>query len=52
MKQTLIQFYLDYLNDWLTVEAYSAYNGLSVDATRELVNLGRDLHIDNTEVKL
>jgi hypothetical protein len=49
MKHTLIKFYLDYLNDWLTVEAYALYNQLPVDATLELVNLGRDLHIDNVK---
>jgi hypothetical protein len=52
MKHALIKFYLDYINDWLTIEAYAVYNQLSIDATLELVNLGCDLHIDNVEVKL
>lgn len=49
MKQTLIKFYLDYLNDWLTVERYAEYNQLSIASTQELINIGRMLHVENTE---
>jgi hypothetical protein len=52
MKYALIKFYLDYVNDWLTAKSYALYNQLPVDATLELINLGRELHIDNVEVKL
>jgi hypothetical protein len=50
MKNALIKFYLDYINDWLTVEAYAIYNQLSSDATLELLSIGRQLLIDNVEL--
>jgi hypothetical protein len=43
MKQSLIKFYSDYLNDWLTVEAYASYLQLSVKHTSELLVIGRSL---------
>jgi hypothetical protein len=49
MKHALIKFYLDYVNDWLTVEAYAVYNRLSMDVTLGLITIGRELHIDNVE---
>ena len=43
MKELLIKFYLDYLNDWLTVEAYASYNQLSASDTLALLTIGRGL---------
>lgn len=49
MKLDLIKFYLDYLNDWLTVEAYANHWGLSIEHCSSLLAIGRQLHIESTE---
>ena len=40
-RETLINLYLDFLNNYLTVERYAECNGLTVDHARELITLSR-----------
>lgn len=43
-KSDIADFYLEYLNDWLSVEAYAEYHDLSIEDTQTLLTLGRKLH--------
>lgn len=43
MRDVLIQAYLDYWNNYLTVEKYADHNGLSVDQASALINLARQV---------
>jgi hypothetical protein len=40
MRDILINAYLDYRNNYLTVEKYAEHNGLSYQQALDLINLG------------
>lgn len=44
MKEHLANFYLQYLNDFLTVEKFAAYHSMSEQDAAQLLNLGRKFH--------
>lgn len=44
MKEELANFYLQYLNDFLTVEKFAAYHSMSEQDAAELLTLGRKFH--------
>lgn len=44
MKEQLAIFYLQYLNDFLTVEKFAAHHGMSEQDAQDLLNLGRKFH--------
>lgn len=44
MKEQLANFYLQYLNDFLTVEKFAAYHGMSGQDAAEPLTLGRKSH--------
>jgi len=44
MKKTLIEFYLDWKNNFLTISRMAEYYGLEVTTCDELVEIGRQLH--------
>ena len=41
MKQQLIDFYLDYVNNFLTTERMAEHYGLTADHTSRLIDIGR-----------
>lgn len=43
-RQTLIDLYLDWFNNYLTVELFAEHNGLTVEQAQRLIDLGRDIH--------
>jgi hypothetical protein len=43
MRETLINAYLDFRNNYLTVEKYAEHNGLHVQAARVLLDLAREV---------
>ncbi len=43
MRETLIAAYLDFRNNYLTVEKYAEHNGLTEDQARKLIDLARDV---------
>ena len=49
MKQKLIDFYLDYVNNYLTIDKFAEDNQLSKEKTIELLDLGRNLQIQELE---
>lgn len=40
-REILIEIYLDYWNDYLTVERYAECNALRVDEAKDLIDLAR-----------
>jgi hypothetical protein len=42
-RTTLVTLYLDYLNNYITVERYAECNGLTTDQANSLITLGRIL---------
>jgi hypothetical protein len=46
MKTQLADFYLQFLNDFLTVERFAEWHGMPVYHCQILLNLGRDFHED------
>lgn len=38
----MLQMYLDYFNDFLTVERFAAYYGISEEFAREVIEIGRE----------
>jgi hypothetical protein len=43
MRETLIAAYLDFRNNYLTVEKYAEHNGLTEEQARKLIDLARDV---------
>ena len=50
MKNNLIQFYLEFRNDFLTFERFAEYYGLSVEQVKTLVSIGRECWIAQNEL--
>ena len=44
IKQALEAFYLDYVNNFLTVECMSSYYGIDENTCNELINIGRNIN--------
>jgi len=44
MRNTLINFYLDYVNNYLTVAKCAEDNGVSVMQCLALISIGKQLH--------
>lgn len=49
MRQQLIEFYLAFRNEFLTIERFASYHNLSYAQALQLVNLGRELWIENNQ---
>lgn len=49
MKQRLIDFYLDWVNNYLTIERMSEDYGISILDCEYLINLGKDYHEQNVK---
>ena len=41
MRKVLIDTYLDYVNNYLTVSTYAEHNGLTTDQALELLSIAR-----------
>lgn len=46
-QQRLVNTYLDWVNNFLTVEAFAEHYGLEVAAARTVIETGRNLHNSN-----
>lgn len=44
MNKQLREFYLDWFNNYLTIEKMSEHYDLDVEHTRTLIGIGRDAH--------
>lgn len=48
-RDYLADFYLEFLNNWLTREAYAAHNEMHVNHCIYLLDLGRQYHEERAE---
>ena len=44
MRQTLIDKYLDYVNNYITVSKFAEHNGISEQLANMVINEGRELY--------
>ncbi len=44
MRDVLIKAYLDYRNNYLTMEVYAEHNGMTVEQAAKLIHLGAELN--------
>ena len=49
MSNQLKAFYLDWMNNYLTVEKMAEHNELTVEDTAILINLGRSYHQESCD---
>lgn len=42
-RDTLISIYLDWFNNYLSVETFAEHNGLTTEQAQALINLARDV---------
>jgi len=49
MSVQVIDFYLDWFNNYLTVEKLAEHHGLDVDDAQALINMGRYMHHRHVE---
>lgn len=49
MKQQLINFYLDYLNNYISAAKIAEHNGLDLLEANTLINMGRRYHEEYTD---
>ena len=47
MRQTLINTYLDYVNNYLSLEVWAEHNGLSYEDADTLLTLAKDVMNSN-----
>lgn len=47
--RTYQDYYLDWLNDFLTIEGYARYYQIPVDEAKRRVAIGRKIHKQKTE---
>ena len=49
MSVQVIDFYLDWFNNYLTVEKIAEHHGLDVDDAKALISMGRYMHHRHVE---
>lgn len=47
MREKLIEVYLDWRNNYVTVETYADHHGLNVDQAQKLIDLAKDIYNSN-----
>ena len=52
MRSQLKEFYLDYVNNYLTVAKIAENNEIAYSYTETLINIGRDLHEADIELSI
>lgn len=48
---TFQNYYLDWLNDFLTLEGYARFYNITKEAAEKRINIGRKIHKQRTEGK-
>ena len=44
MRQYLIDMYLDYINNWSTIEKFSEFHELTTEDAKKILELGKKYH--------
>lgn len=50
IKKSLAEIYLEYINDFLTVERYACYHGIPFTTAKNLIEAGRIEHEENVRI--
>lgn len=50
MKKQLIQFYLDFVNDFLTIQYFADYYNITVSEAETLIKIGKKYHERQVEL--
>lgn len=50
MKKKLIEFYLDWVNNFLTIQRMAEHYGLTISDTMALIEMGRVYHEESVEL--
>jgi hypothetical protein len=50
MKNQLIEFYVEYLNNFLSVENYAVYNWMELSDCQNLVDIGRKYYTEQCAI--
>lgn len=45
-RDSMADFYITWVNDWLTCEAYAEYHEMTVDQCTKMINFGRECQED------
>jgi hypothetical protein len=51
MKQKLVEMYLDYVNNFLTVECFSEYYEISLETGYRVIVIGRKINNKKAELR-
>lgn len=46
-RNKLNEIYLDYFNNYLTIDKFAEHNGITVDMARKLISIGKYIHEGN-----
>jgi len=49
-NQVLRELFLDYFNNYLTIEKFAEHNNINVEVAQTVINAGRELHEDYVEM--
>jgi hypothetical protein len=44
LNMVLREYYLDWINNWISVSAFAGYHELSIRQARDIIAMGHDLH--------
>ena len=47
LRHTLNEYYLEFFNDYLTVEKFAEHKGLPLDMAKNIIEAGRYVHDGN-----
>jgi hypothetical protein len=50
LNMVLREYYLDWVNNWISVEAFAGYHDLSVIQASGIIRIGRKLHESSCEI--
>lgn len=51
IKEQLVLMYLDWVNNYLTMEVFAEHNELTVWAAQSMIDLGREFHMDGIQAQ-
>ena len=51
MRDKLIGWYLEWVNHYMTVDAFAEHHGISRDQALIVIKMGRDLHQENIRLR-
>ena len=49
MREKLKQFYLSWVNDFITMKSFAEHHDISIDAAAKLIYMGRKYHEDDIQ---